>query len=101
MFSLQGHRRPHTAFASLDLARFVLATSALQKLIQLWQVEGPGHARSMVPPEISALSFHAPFLVPAPRVAELCPKAPVRAEGNKPRRLFPLVSLQNLLHGTF
>jgi len=96
MFSLQGHRRPHTLFASLDVTGLVLATSGFQKLIQFLQVVGPRHGRPMVGSRGASRS--APTTGTA-RVAKLRRKAPVRAEGNKPCRLFPLVSLQNLLHG--
>src|SRR5688572_4349909 len=52
----------------------------------------------MVASKISLFPFHPSLLVSPSRIAELGVKPPVRSEGDKPLRLVPLVSPQNLLH---
>ena len=52
----------------------------------------------MVAPKVADFAFHAALLVASRRIAELRLKTPVRAEGDQPLGLLPLVPAQNLLH---
>jgi hypothetical protein len=54
----------------------------------------------MVPAEIPTFFFYAALLVAAPWSAELALESAVRAEGNEPLCLLPLMPAQNLLHST-
>jgi hypothetical protein len=52
----------------------------------------------MVSAKVAYLAFHAALLIASRRIAELCLKAPVRAEGDQAFRLLSLMAAQNLLH---
>src|SRR6266571_1006806 len=71
-----------------------------QKLVQLFQTLHPRNRHQMIAPEVAHFAFHSALLIPSRRIAELRLKAPVRAEGNEPLSLLPLIPAQNLLHRT-
>ena len=62
------------------------------------QVTGHRQRHQVVPPEVSALLFHAALLIAAPGRAELALESAVRAEGDESLCLLPLMAAQNLLH---
>src|SRR5208282_4877805 len=66
--------------------------------VQVHQVDGLGHGHPVVTPEIACLRLDPTVLVTFPRRAKLRGEPPVRTESNEARRLFPLLSPQDLLH---
>ena len=76
----------------------VLLAARPQVRVQLAQVFHFRHRHQVVPPEVAHLAFHAALLVPTRRVAKLRLESPVRAKGDQPVGLLPLIPAQNLLH---
>src|SRR5438128_9009556 len=100
MLALDPHGLAHRVRFARDPTLLVGATSCEQKLVQLFQTLHPRNRHQMIAPEVAHFAFHSALLVSSRRIAELRLKAPVRAEGNEPLSLLPLIPAQNLLHRT-
>src|SRR5882724_11114648 len=99
MFPLDDHGRADRLRTTLDDAALVFVRTRRYQQVQLLQVPDLRHWYEMVPPELAPFAFHTALLVPFTRRAELGFESPVRAESNEPRRLLPLMTTQNFLHG--
>src|SRR5881396_1444032 len=100
MLALDPHGLADRVRFARDPTLLVGATSCEQKLVQLFQTLHPRNRHQMIAPEVAHFAFHSALLVSSRRIAELRLKAPVRAEGNEPLSLLPLIPAQNLLHRT-
>src|SRR2546428_8755439 len=100
MLALDPHGLAHRVRFARDPTLLVGATSCEQKLVPLFQTLHPRNRHQMIAPEVAHFAFHSALLIPSRRIAELRLKAPVRAEGNEPLSLLPLIPAQNLLHRT-
>jgi hypothetical protein len=78
-------------------ALLIFIRCRLQQLVQTFQVAHPWHGDKMVAPELTAFALDPALLMALAGRAELCPEAPVRAEGDEPSRLFPLPDTQATL----
>ena len=86
-----------------NLALLVLIACSEQLCIQVLEIPYMWNGHTVIPPEISSLSFDAPFLmgVLESTVAKQGFEVPVGTKGNKSRRFFSAISLQDLFHCRF
>src|SRR5271157_6476680 len=98
MFPLQGHRRSYVERARAHHPVLILLGGLPQQFVKMFKIARYRDRHQMVPPEESAFSFHAAFLIAPRPIAELGLVTPVRAESDEPRRLLPLRSPQDSLH---
>src|ERR1035441_9168909 len=98
MLPLQGHRRSYAERTLAHNSDLIPLGGFPQQLVQMRIIARHRDRHQMIPPEESALSFHSALLVAPRPIAELGLVAPVRAEGDEPRRLLPLRSAQDFLH---
>src|ERR1035441_4542145 len=98
MFPLESHRRSYAERALAHHPVLIPLGGFPQQLVQMRIIARHRNRHQMIPPEEPAFSFHATLLVASRPIAELALVAPVRAEGDEPRRLLPLRSTQDFLH---
>ena len=98
VFSLQIHSRANRLGPLADQTLLIVPGSFEQEEVQGLPTGKLRYGHHVVPAKVSAFSFHPAFLVTFPRSAELRLETQMRSEGDKSRRLLPLVPSQNLLH---
>src|SRR5271167_2439389 len=101
MFSLPIHPCAHRLAPLADQTLLIFPRSFQQEQVQGLPTGNLRDRHHVVPAKVSPFSFHAALLVSLSRIAELRLETPMRSEGDESRRLFPLVTAQNFLHGTF
>src|SRR5437879_8059730 len=75
-----------------DPPLLVGAAACEQKLVQLFQALHARNRHRMVAAEVAHFAFHTALLVAPRRIAKLRLETPVRAEGDQPFSLFPLMT---------
>jgi hypothetical protein len=100
MAALFGHRGADGMRAAIQHPCLVLAAAPHQQRIQRIKVGDTRHGHQVIAPEIAAFALDATLLVPFARRAEFRGKPPMRAERDKPHRLFAPVTAQDFAHRT-
>src|ERR1035438_3235522 len=96
MFALDGQAGTNGPLAPRHEPTFVLLARLQELPVERVHVLRFRHGHPMVPPKIPDLSLNAALFMGLGRRAKLRLKSPVRTEGNKPGRLFPSRSSQDL-----
>src|ERR1035441_4581430 len=92
MLSLDEHRRADGLCTPINHPALLFLRTRCQQQVQLCQIQDLRHRYQIVTPELTSFAFHAAFLMPLARRAELRFEPPVRTERDKSRRLFPLMT---------
>src|ERR1035441_7470021 len=98
MLSLDEHRRADGLCTPINHPALLFLRTRCQQQVQLCQIQDLRHRYQIVTPELTSFAFHAAFLMPLARRAELRFEPPVRTERDKSRRLFPLMTPQIYLY---
>src|SRR5450631_1236184 len=98
MLPLHYQSSSNTLLPPGDRPPLIFAATGYELPVQIGDVESLGHRNPVIPAKVADLPFHAALLVAFARRAELTFISPMGTEGNKPRRLFPPLSAQNLLY---
>src|SRR5262249_46388753 len=98
ILAFNDHSLADALLSLADHALLIFSTSSQQLPVEVGPIARLRHWRQMIAPEIAHLSFHSAFLIPTRGCAKGCLKAPMRAEGCKPDRFFPLPTAQYLPH---
>src|ERR1039457_996977 len=100
MLSLDEHRRADGLCTPINHPALLFLRTRCQQQVQLCQIQDLRHRYQIVTPELTSFAFHAAFLMPLARRAELRFEPPVRTERDKSRRLFPLMTPQTFPYPT-
>src|ERR1019366_4298288 len=98
MLPLHYQSSSHPLLPPRDRPPLIFAATGYEVPVQIGDVESLGHRHPVIPAKVADLPLHTALLVAFARRAELTLVSPMGTEGDEPRRLFPPLPAQNLLH---